>query len=56
MVILGVFLVGLGPQRVPLGPEMVDLGCWDTDGVGGNDYDVLDAIFLKDGCVLIKKK
>ena len=27
---------------------MVDLGCLDTDWVGGNDKDVLDAIFLQD--------
>ena len=31
---------------------MVDLGCQDTDWVGGNDKEVLDAILLKDGLIL----
>ena len=31
---------------------MVDLGCQDTDRVGGNDKDVLDAILLRDGLTL----
>jgi len=31
---------------------MVDLGCLDTDWVGGNDKDVLDAILLCDGLKL----
>ena len=29
--------------------QMVDLGCKDTDWVGGNDKEVLDAILLRDG-------
>ena len=44
LVILGVFLVGLGSQGGPLRSQMVDLGCQDTDRVGGNDKDVSDAI------------
>ena len=32
---------------------MVDLGCQDTDWVGGNDKEVLDAILLWDGLILI---
>ena len=48
MVILGAFLVGLGP----LGSQMVDFGCQDTDWVGGNDKEVLDAILLLDGLIL----
>ena len=31
---------------------MVDLGCQDTDWVGGNDKDVLDAILRQDGLIL----
>ena len=31
---------------------MVELGCQDTDWVGGNDKEVLDAILLLDGLVL----
>ena len=31
---------------------MVELGCWDTDWVGGNDKDVLDAILQRDGLTL----
>ena len=31
---------------------MVELGCDDTDWVGGNDKDVLDAILLCDGLKL----
>ena len=31
---------------------MVDLGCQDTDWVGGNDKDVLDAILLQSGFIL----
>ena len=34
--------------------QMVDLGCEDTDWVGGNDEEVLDAIFLQDGFILFK--
>ena len=48
----GAFLVGLGPSGGPLGSQMVDLGCLDTDWVGGNDKDVLDAILLCDGLKL----
>ena len=52
MVILGAFLVGLGPGGGPLGSQMVDLQCQDTDWVGGNDKEVLDAILLWDGFIL----
>ena len=31
---------------------MVDLGCQDTDWVGGYDKDILDAILLRDGFIL----
>ena len=31
---------------------MVDLGCQNTDWVGGNVKDVLDAILLRDGLIL----
>ena len=48
MAILGAFLVAFGPS----GSQMVDLGCLDTDWVGGNDKDVLDAILLCDGLKL----
>ena len=51
MLILGAFLVGLGPWGRPLGSQMADLGCQDTDWVGGND-DVLDAILQLDGLIL----
>ena len=36
----------------PLGSQMVDLECQDTDWVGGNDKEVLDAISLLDSLVL----
>ena len=32
--------------------QMVDLGCQDTDWVGGNDKELLDAILLKDGLIV----
>ena len=32
--------------------KMVDLGCQDTDWVGGNNKDVLDAILWQDGLIL----
>ena len=31
---------------------MVQLGCQDTDWVGGNDKEVLDAILLQEGLIL----
>ena len=31
---------------------MVELGCQDTDWVGGNDKEVLDAILLWEGLIL----
>ena len=31
---------------------MVDLGCQNTDWVGGNDKEVLDAILLWEGLIL----
>ena len=43
---LDAFLVGLGPWVGPQGSQMVDLGCQDTDFVGGNDKVVSDAILL----------
>ena len=52
MVILGAFLVGLGPYGGCLGSQMADLGCQDTDWVGGNNIEVLDAILLRDGLKL----
>ena len=43
----GAFLVG-----GPLGSQMVELGCQDTNWVGGNDKEVLDGILLWDGLLL----
>ena len=34
---------------------MVDLGRQDTDWVGGNDKERLDAILQLDGLILVKK-
>ena len=48
VVILGAFLVGLGP----LGSQMVNFGHQDTNWLGGNDKEVLDAILLRDGLIL----
>ena len=48
---LGFILDGLGPQGWPLGSQMVDLGCQDTDWVGGNNNEGLDAILLTDGLI-----
>ena len=31
---------------------MVELGCQDTDWVGGNDKEVLDGIIPRDGLIL----
>ena len=31
---------------------MVDLQCWDTNWVDGNDKNILSAIFLQDGLIL----
>ena len=31
---------------------MVELGCQDTDWVGGNDKEVLDAILPREGLIL----
>ena len=31
---------------------MVELGCQDTDCVGGNDKEVLDATLLREGLIL----
>ena len=49
---LGAFLVGFGPRGCPLRSQMVELGCQDTDWVGGNDKEVLDGILLRDGLIL----
>ena len=32
---------------------MVDLGCQDTDWVGGHEADVSDAILLQNGLILV---
>ena len=37
-----------------VGALMVDLGCQDTDWVGGNDKDISDVILLQDGLILHK--
>ena len=52
---LGAFLVGLGPWGGPLGSQMVNLGRQDTDWVGENDKERLDAILLPNGIILVKK-
>ena len=52
MLILGAYLVNLGPCEGPVGSQMADLGCQDTDWVGGNVKAVLDAILLRDGLIL----
>ena len=46
-------LVNFGPLGWPLGSQMVELGCQDTDWVGGNDKEVLDAILLREGLILL---
>ena len=52
MAILGAFLIAFGPSGGPLGSQMVDLGCLDTDWVGRNDKEVLDAFLLWDGLIV----
>ena len=52
MLILGAYLVNLGPWERPAGSLMADLECQDTDWVGGNVKAVLDAILLRDGLIL----
>ena len=37
---------------MPLGLQMVDLGCQDTDWVGGGDRDLFEANLLLDGIIL----
>ena len=37
---------------MPLGLQMVDLGCQDTDWVGGGDRDFFEANLLLDGIIL----
>ena len=37
---------------MPLGSQMIDLGCQDTDWVGGRDRDILDAVLPQDGFIL----
>ena len=37
---------------MPLGLQMVDLGCQDTDWVGGGDRDFFEANLLIDGIIL----
>ena len=46
------YLVGLGPLGGPLVPQMADLGCQDTDRVGGNKKEVLDFILMQNGLTL----
>ena len=41
----------LGALRGSPGSQIVDLGCRDTEWVGGNDKNVLDAIVLEDGTI-----
>ena len=52
---LGFVYGWFGAPMGPLGSQMVDLGCQDTDWIGGNDKGVLDAIFLQVGFILFKK-
>ena len=52
MAILSAFLVVYGPCGGPLGSQMVELGCLDTDWVGGNKKEVLDTTLLWDGFIL----
>ena len=52
MIILGALLVGMGPLEGPLGPQMADLGCQDTDQIGGNKKEVLDIILMQNGLTL----
>ena len=40
MVFLGAFLDGLEPNGGPLGCQMAELGCQDTDWVGGNKKEI----------------
>jgi hypothetical protein len=35
---------------------MVELGCQDTDWVGGNDKEVLDAILFREGLILLVER
>ena len=55
MAFLGAFLVAFGRSGGPLGSQMVDLGRQDTDWVGGNYNERLDAILPPDGLILVKK-
>ena len=52
MVILDACLDSLEPRRWSLRSQMVGLGCQDTNWVGGNDKEVLDAILLLNGLIL----
>ena len=52
VVILGVFPVSLGFCGGALRSQMVDIGCHDTDLVGGYDEDTLDAILPRNGFIL----
>ncbi len=44
------------PDGGPLGSQMVDLRCQDTDWVGGNDAEDLDAILLPDSLIFSMDK
>ena len=48
-------MVSLGPGGEPLGSKMVDLGRQDTEWVGGNNKERIDAILPPDGRILVKK-
>ena len=41
-----------GPEGGPLGSQMADLGCQNTDWVGGNNKEVLDGIIPRDCLIL----
>ena len=56
MVIYGAFLGDWGPGVGSLGSQMVDLGCQDTDWVGGRNKDVLEGIILRGGLILATER
>ena len=49
---LGCISVWFGFLRGPLASQMIDLGCQDTDWLGGLKRDVLDTILLWNGLIL----
>ena len=50
--ILSTFSGYLGCISGWFGSQMMDLGCQDTDWVGGNDKHILDAILWQDWLIL----